>query len=1488
MTDVHDNTMDYGYWEYRYDSSDRWSLLQTIEYNLNGARTAHLSKVEFVNDNNTDLLGVGPLFQEIRVWHGGQLLRKYLLDTGTTLITECGITLKWAKLEGVQVWANGQTLPQELFGYVQLPNWYSGCFHYPRLDTVENGYGGRIELAYDGGDGYSEPRQCSIPGWIGECPNVDPKAVGQTYSVLEARLYDGIAASPARVTYEYGGACRGNLGSPCAGPQAKDFATIVGYGATTERSYERDGRLLSVQAHSFLVDYGRLGREYRTDYMDAGNVLLQRVENSWSDGGAACPLTGLPAGAHFACLEQTTTRLYDGASSEPRTSTVVYQYLPSYQGNKQFGNLTHIHQYLDGVQYRVTRRWFYPNEAAWIVDKQASEGVYDCSYPDCGGEDALLNTTWSYYGNDVWNTPPSDKGAVTRVRRVMPMAIDCQDVPTPPTPPGGEGCTYAHLTVDTELAYDSFGNLTSTVAYQDYGIQTQAGDWTPLVDVRPTQALTTGVAYDSDHLYPVEVTNALEQATTTVYDSDFPWLPATVTDPNGAVTGYQYDDFGRLTGVFSPDPQTGQANFEATRYVYHDFEYQTTGKPFYIDQIVAPGASGLELTSRTFYDGLGRAIQSQTEKDENLTILSHQQVNALGQLASQSTPVEINAGLAGYLTPAESKDLEVFFGDTFDQLEPGWRVYQNYTTIPYPEPGNPSNQVARLTSDGTNYYGQLWRDERSLKHGDEIQVRFRTDSENPRAYVRVGDDTGQVFGVIVNDDHVYAVVSDEQGWRVPKVLITDLLVNTWYVLSIQLDDALGFVVRVHQQSNPAVNGSYQLPMTPGLPWRFEVFVRNQVNFYVDDYLEQHGGWTVWNHDPLGRVTGVTNPDNTVAGTLYAARTTTGVDANGRVRLSTVDDLGRLVAVNETLTGWRDDFSDGVLTGWQINEAEGEIVEEGGLVRLTGGGVSYGTHIIHPEVSAPAQDWLQDGEGVLFDLRYSGSTVYSAVFVQTGEWHAASYRRWGFLVDNSGIYLDTYEGTNHPAPVKLMELRKNVWYRVLFTVGGEGEFVAQVWERDNPAVSGQRVSVMGPAWAGADWLFVVQQMSGVFEMDSYEELAFHTTHYQYDPRDQLVQVTDVLGITTTMTYDPLGRKTAMHDPDMGDWAYHTDAAGNLIAQIDARRRATDFYYDELNRLLGKVYQPDLQLDPAGYLRPADPGYGGYDVAYWYDEAGYGAGQGRRTRMADPSGSTSWNYDLRGRVTQEIKAIDGVGTFPTGYGYDLLDRPTTLTYPDGEVVTTGYNPQGLPESLTSDQHAALVTGAGYNPLGQMTSLALGNTLTVDTTYYTPQAGNSRLQNIHVPGVLDLSYGYDPAGNVVSISDATNSGQVQTFTYDALDRLIDARSDASGEGTYHRSYQYGLTGNLLGRTDWESGLGATTSYSYTHPAHVHAVTALGGAESGTFTYDLNGNMIARDEGGVTYQQQFDADASGRLVAVTNTQTLSATHFVSVSRLGDGNAAS
>lgn len=50
---------------------------------------------------------------------------------------------------------------------------------------------------------------------------------------------------------------------------------------------------------------------------------------------------------------------------------------------------------------------------------------------------------------------------------------------------------------------------------------------------------------------------------------------------------------------------------------------------------------------------------------------------------------------------------------------------------------------------------------------------------------------------------------------------------------------------------------------------------------------------------------------------------------------------------------------------------------------------------------------------------------------------------------------------------------------------------------------------------------------------------------------------------------------------------------------------------------------------------------------------------------------------------------------------------------------------------------------------------------------------------------------------------------------------------------------------------------SYSYDD----HAVTGLSSGE--TYTYDANGNMITRVEGGLTYTQTFDAE--NRLISVT-----------------------
>ena len=84
---------------------------------------------------------------------------------------------------------------------------------------------------------------------------------------------------------------------------------------------------------------------------------------------------------------------------------------------------------------------------------------------------------------------------------------------------------------------------------------------------------------------------------------------------------------------------------------------------------------------------------------------------------------------------------------------------------------------------------------------------------------------------------------------------------------------------------------------------------------------------------------------------------------------------------------------------------------------------------------------------------------------------------------------------------------------------------------------------------------------------------------------------------------------------------------------------------------------------------------------------------------------------------------------------------------------------------------------------------------------------------------------------------------------------------------------------RTDCTAPVDTTfvsATYIYGNAAHKHAVTSLSTGES--YTYDANGNMTQRIEGGLTYTQTFDAE--NRLISVTvNSQTTSFLYD------GDGN---
>ncbi|MCO5245534.1 MAG: hypothetical protein M9927_17235 [Anaerolineae bacterium] len=350
----------------------------------------------------------------------------------------------------------------------------------------------------------------------------------------------------------------------------------------------------------------------------------------------------------------------------------------------------------------------------------------------------------------------------------------------------------------------------------------------------------------------------------------------------------------------------------------------------------------------------------------------------------------------------------------------------------------------------------------------------------------------------------------------------------------------------------------------------------------------------------------------------------------------------------------------------------------------------------------------------------------------------------------------------------------------------------------------------------------------------------------------MQVTDAASNITGMTYDPLGRKMAMTDPDMGSWSYGYDAVGNLTSQRDGRNQWLYFEYDALNRLVAK------RQDSANGTLLAE---------YQFDATGQ-KGLLSRSKAYTAEGVVEINnvtYDVRGRLTQQNWIVPGTdgGTFRLDHSYNAADQPATLRYPggtagqQGELVTYGYNGLGQLNSV-SGSGVSYVSSTTYNARGQVTEQRLDTGSNGLTRQYVYDQNTMRLTTLRAgvaspyTNLQNLSYTYDAAGNVASIVDGVNSSQRQCFGYDALDRLTVTPSPGisnctayttGGMGPYNHTYVYDAVGNLTSY--------AGTSYTYGDSAHKHAVTS---AYGNSYGYDGNGNQTTRTIAGITYTFTFD----------------------------------
>ena len=400
---------------------------------------------------------------------------------------------------------------------------------------------------------------------------------------------------------------------------------------------------------------------------------------------------------------------------------------------------------------------------------------------------------------------------------------------------------------------------------------------------------------------------------------------------------------------------------------------------------------------------------------------------------------------------------------------------------------------------------------------------------------------------------------------------------------------------------------------------------------------------------------------------------------------------------------------------------------------------------------------------------------------------------------------------------------------------------------------------------------------------------YVTLYEFNAAGQLTKMTqkgrnNEFSIVTTTTYDNVGRKIEMLDPNMGQITYEYDNAGNLTKQVTPNLRALSkdlrFEYDKQSRIKKKTY-PDTKT-----------------ITYFYDTTYSPAPDfpvSRLTKVDDQVSNTTsiFQYDEMGRNTRLERTIDST-TYVEARVFNALSKVKTESFP----------PNGLSDTIeyTYDEAGWLKTVTGfidvikYNARGQKTYVAHSNQVNSTFEYY-DQPGDTKknfliksksttgpVSQPDPDGVLqDLTYFYDNVGSIIGITDGKFTGtrdfghSLNASWYDDLNRLKKAAGTFAGnnQGQTTETYSYDALGNILNK--------AGITYEYcshpiqpaplqhcSGPLHPSAVARTFDPNTSTekiYHYDANGNT--KDGNGRVFTWTPD-DRVAYIVKDSNTTTM------------------
>jgi RHS repeat-associated protein len=327
----------------------------------------------------------------------------------------------------------------------------------------------------------------------------------------------------------------------------------------------------------------------------------------------------------------------------------------------------------------------------------------------------------------------------------------------------------------------------------------------------------------------------------------------------------------------------------------------------------------------------------------------------------------------------------------------------------------------------------------------------------------------------------------------------------------------------------------------------------------------------------------------------------------------------------------------------------------------------------------------------------------------------------------------------------------------------------------------------------------EQYDALNRITQFTDPANGITKIAYDANDNPTNVTDPRTLQTGYTYNGFGDLMKLVSPDTGTTNTTYDSGGNVATATDARGAQATYSYDALNRVTQILYTDQT-------------------IHFTYD-AGTNA-KGRLTGASDANHSLFWTYDSHGRIASKGQTIGAV-TKTVGYTYTNADL-TSLVTASGQTVTYGYTNNRV--TSISVNGTNLLNGVTYEPLGPVHGWTWGNGTTVSRTYDT----DGKVSHIATAGD-GLTFGYDNAFRISSLSDALFLSSSYTAGYDALDRL-----NSLAQTGVTSNWTFDADGNHLTQT-------GTSTVTTTPSPTSNRLNSISGSLVRTYAYDAAGNTLS-----------------------------------------------